>query len=69
MTDNRASCMTDVRAIALAFLDEVSAPLTVRQIERALRKHGVSKSQSAILASAIRHFDIIAVRGKGVDHD
>ena len=63
MTDDRD------RAMALAFLDLHARPLTVRQIEQALREHGVSKSQRATLASAIRHLAIIAVRGKGVDHD
>lgn len=57
--------MTDVRAMALAFLDEVSAPLTTRQIEHALRDHGVSKSKRAVLASALTNLNIIAVTGKG----
>lgn len=53
--------MDDVKARALAFLDEVSAPLTVRQVERALRDHGVSRTQSVVLASTLARFTIIAI--------
>ena len=56
--------MTNVKALALAFLDEVSAPLTPREIERALRDYGVSKSQRAVLASALHRLNIIAVTPK-----
>jgi hypothetical protein len=51
----------DISAEALRFLDDVCAPLTPRQIERALRDHGVSKSQRAVLANALSHLNIIAV--------
>jgi hypothetical protein len=60
--------MTDVRAMALAFLDEVSAPLTPRQIERALREHGIGKGQRVVLASALHRLNIVAVRPKENDH-
>jgi hypothetical protein len=53
-----------VRAEALAFLDQVSAPLTPRQIERALRDHGVAKSQRAVLAGSLSHHNINAVTAK-----
>ena len=56
--------MTNVKAFALAFLDEVSAPLTRREIERALRDYGVSKSQRAVLANAVHRLNIIAVTPK-----
>ena len=59
-----SECPADVRALALAFLDDVSAPLTARQIERALRDHGVSKSQRAVLGAALARFTILAVTPK-----
>lgn len=56
--------MADIRAAALAYLDQHCAPLTPRQIEQALRDHGVSKSQRVILASALHHLNILAVKPK-----
>ncbi len=61
--------MTDVSAEALAFLDQHSAPLTARQIEHALRDYGVSRSQRAVLASAIWRLNIIAINPKEQHHD
>lgn len=60
--------MNDISAEALAFLDEVAAPLTARQIEHALRTHGISKSQRAVIASALRRLNIIAIKPKEQDH-
>ncbi len=56
-----------ISAAALAFLDENSAPLTVRQLERTLRDYGISKSQSAVLAGALWRLNIIAVPSKELD--
>lgn len=53
-----------VRAAALELLDRVSAPLTVRQVERALRSYGVSRSHSVTLANVLRRFTIIAIKEK-----
>ncbi len=61
--------MTDVSAEALAFLDQHCAPMTARQIEHALREYGVSRSQRAVIASAIWRLNIIAIKPKELDHD
>jgi repressor of nif and glnA expression len=53
-----------ISAEALRFLDEVSAPLSPRQIERALREHGISNSERRVLANALAHLNIIAVTRK-----
>ncbi len=50
-----------VRDAALELLDRVSAPLTVRQVERAFRSFGVSRNHSETLASILRRFTIIAI--------
>jgi hypothetical protein len=54
-----------VREAAMHLLDQVSAPMTARQIEHALREYGVSKSQRSILASAIHRLNIIAIIPEG----
>ncbi len=61
--------MREVSAEALAFLDQVAAPMTARQIEHALRQYGVSKSQRSILASAIHRLNIIAIKPKEQHHE
>ena len=44
-------------------LDHVSRPLTVREIEHALRRHGVAKSRATLFAASLRKLSIIAVVG------
>ncbi|MCO5794020.1 MAG: hypothetical protein HEQ21_14455 [Blastomonas sp.] len=51
---------------ALTALDHVSRPLEVREIEKALRLHGVSKSRAVIIATSVRKLGIIAVVGSEV---
>ena len=53
----------DELAGALVALDHVSRPLTAREIEHALRAHGVSKSRAVIIAASIRRLNIIAIIG------
>ena len=53
----------DQRQAALETLDAVSRPMTVREIEGALRMGGVSRSRAVKLASTLKHFSIIAVAG------
>ena len=51
---------------ALTALDHVSRSLEVREIEKALRLHGVSKSRAVIIAASVRRLVIIAVVGSEV---
>ncbi len=61
--------MTDVSTEALAFLDQHCAPMTARAIEHALRDYGVSRSQRAVIASALWRLNIITIKPKEQHHD
>lgn len=50
-----------VRAAALALLDEVSAPLTERQVAGAFRANGFGLFEAKRMARALRKLDIIAI--------
>jgi hypothetical protein len=51
----------DVRDAALALLDEISAPLTQRQIQKALEKAGHSRLRSRRMAKALEPLHLIAL--------
>ena len=51
----------DVRTAALALLDEVSAPLTERQLAKALRRKGIGLLETRRIARSLRKLDVIAV--------
>lgn len=48
---------------ALVALDEVSRPLTAREIEHALRDHGVPRSRAVLFGASLRKLNIVAVVG------
>ncbi len=50
-----------VRTAALELLDQISRPLAPREIERALRDAGHSKSWSCHIASCLRDLNLIAI--------
>jgi len=54
----------EARRGALAALDECSRPLTIREIERALRARGLSRSQAITIRASLNHITIIAVHGE-----
>ena len=63
------SYTAEQRQAALETLDAVSRPMTVREIEGALRLGGCSRSRAVKLASTLKHFSIIAVAGpEGDEH-
>jgi hypothetical protein len=51
----------DVRDAALALLDQVSAPLTERQLAAALRAQGVRRMEARKVARALKTLAIIAI--------
>ena len=53
----------DEQAIAAKVLDACSRPMTAREIEHALRKHGVPKSRAVLFGASLKGFAIIAVVG------
>ena len=55
----------EVRAAALAVLDQVSAPLTERQLVRAFRANGIGLLDARQMARALRKFAIIVVAPRG----
>ena len=56
----------EVRAAALAVLDQVSAPLIERQIAGAFRASGIGLLDAKRMARALRKLDIIAVAPRGL---
>lgn len=55
-----------VRRHVLALLDELSAPLTARELERALVRSGeFTRSEARPVVRALKHLPIIAVGGGG----
>ncbi|EPR12083.1 hypothetical protein M527_01830 [Sphingobium indicum IP26] len=63
VAERLATMGTEALQGALIALDEVSRPLEVREIERALRDHGVPKSRAVIIAASIKRLKIVAVVG------
>lgn len=56
----------EVRAAALAVLDQVSAPLTKRQLASAFRAQRIGLVDAKRMARALRKLDIIAVAPRGL---
>jgi hypothetical protein len=63
VTERLAAMGPEAMQGALIALDEISRPLEAREIERALRNHGVPKSRAVIIAASIRKLRIIALVG------
>jgi hypothetical protein len=63
LTELVAGMTPDERRGALLALDPCSQPMTVRQIERALREAGHSRPWSAAAASTLKALNIIALHG------
>lgn len=51
------------KASAAEVLDAVSRPLTAREIEHALRRHGVPKSRAVLFGASLKNLALIAVVG------
>lgn len=56
-----ASASPEVRKLALALLDRISAPMHPREIERALCTSGYTRSQARPIVRALKHLPIIAI--------
>lgn len=53
-----------VRAPALELLDEISAPLLPRQLDRAFQDAGFPRSEARRLTWALKHLHVVAVTPK-----
>ena len=51
----------EVRAAVLELLDELSAPMHPREIERALCQHGFSRTKARPIVNALKRLPIIAI--------
>lgn len=59
-----AEARPEVRAVALELLDEISAPMRPREIERALcHEGGMSRSKARPLVNILKRLPIIAIGG------
>jgi hypothetical protein len=58
-----------VRREALALLDQISRPLSVREIEHSLRDAGVSKSERVKLAGSLKGLSIVAIVRTPDEHE
>jgi hypothetical protein len=51
----------EVRTAVLELLDELSAPMHPREIERALCRSGMTRSKARPLVNVLKHLPIIAI--------
>lgn len=59
--DKLRAAPPEVREAALALMDEISRPLTVRELDNAFRDKGFTRSQRRKFVRALNHLPIIAV--------
>lgn len=59
--DKLSTAPPDVRVAALALLDEVSAPLNARELDRAFQNEGFSRSEARRLTLALKHLYVVAL--------
>ena len=51
----------EVRMAVLEILDEMSAPMHPREIERALCRAGMSRSKARPIVNVLKHLPIVAI--------
>lgn len=51
----------EVREAALAMMDELTAPMHPREIERALCRAGFSRSKARPIVKVLKHLPIVAI--------
>lgn len=51
----------EVRTATVALLDELSRPLTPRELDKAFAASGLTRAQSRRATLALKHLDIIAM--------
>ncbi len=58
---NLIAAPADVRSAALALLDDLSAPLAPRDLERALQTGGLTRTQARRAMHALRSVHVVAL--------
>jgi thymidylate synthase ThyX len=56
-----AAASPEVRAVALKLLDEISAPMHPREIERALCQNGFTRSKARPIVNVLKRLPLIAI--------
>lgn len=56
-----ASASPEVRELALALMDDLSVPMTPREIEFALKAAGMTRSQARPIVKALKALPIVAI--------
>lgn len=59
--DKLRAAPPEVREAALALMDELSAPMHPREIERALCRAGFSRSKARPIVNVLKHLPIVAI--------
>jgi hypothetical protein len=59
--DKLRAASPEVRDLALALMDELSAPMHPREIERALCSNGFTRSKARPIVNALKHLPIVAI--------
>ncbi|MGN6156271.1 MAG: hypothetical protein ACTHN4_11155 [Sphingomicrobium sp.] len=59
--DKLRAASPEVRDLALALMDELSAPMHPRQIEQALYPAGFTRSERRRIVMALKHLPIVAI--------
>lgn len=62
--DRLRAAPPEVRDLALALMDELSAPMHPRDIERALCRSGFSRSKARPIVNALKRLPVVAM-GEG----
>ena len=63
------SMTLEQRKGALVAMDAFSRPLTMREIEAALRRKGLSRSRAVLVAEAVKRLAIVALIGPEVQEN
>lgn len=63
LSDRVVAMTPEARAAALEVLDHLTRPLSVREIEHALRRCGVPKPRAVLLATSLKKLAIVAIVG------
>lgn len=56
-----SAAMPDARNDALRMLDEITCPLTIRDLDEGLRAYGLTRKERRAIQFATRHLTIIAL--------
>lgn len=59
--DKLRAASPEVRDLALELLDEVSRPMTVRELDYALAAEGFTRSERRPMVRALKRLDIVAL--------